>query len=213
MKQNNFQATLKKVEADILSGVYRPRERLIESDLIERYGTKRGTVRKILKELEIKKYIEYRQNKGAIVSEPSGKEVRDIFHTRLILENSIVEQIITNMNDRILDRAIAFHKEFVKSADERDIANAMHCNMDFHHIIAEGSGNSIVTEIVADLQRRSYLWQFFVLGQSERLEKTISEHDGIIKAIKERDASGFQSINEQHLRSGYNLYMETHGLS
>ena len=86
-RQNNFERVLEILEFKILSSVLKPRERLIERELMEEYGISRGTVRKILKELAVKTLVNHISNRGAVVAEPTTKEVEDIYHTRVLLES------------------------------------------------------------------------------------------------------------------------------
>jgi DNA-binding GntR family transcriptional regulator len=59
------------VRTAILQGDYAPRQRLIEADLCERYGTSRFIVRSALQELSAQGLVEFQRNRGARVREIS----------------------------------------------------------------------------------------------------------------------------------------------
>ena len=77
-KENGFRNTLECLEFDIISGFFRPREHLIEKDLCQRYDASRGAIRKVLQELEFRHLIKHFSNRGAVVAEPSKKEMKTI---------------------------------------------------------------------------------------------------------------------------------------
>src|SRR4029077_14496599 len=75
-----------RLEEEIVLGRRHPRERLIEQDLCEQFGTHRGDVRLALFELEKKGLIERIRNRGAIVRDLTPKEVPEIYAVREDLE-------------------------------------------------------------------------------------------------------------------------------
>src|SRR3974390_1493482 len=74
------------IEEDIVLGRRLPRERLIEQDLCDRFRTHRGDVRLALFELEKKGIVQRIPNRGAIVRDPTPKDVTQIYAVREELE-------------------------------------------------------------------------------------------------------------------------------
>ena len=66
------------IEAAILSGQFKPRERLIEMDLISRFGVSRTVIREALKRLEAKGLVRTAPYRGAIVADLTVEEVEEI---------------------------------------------------------------------------------------------------------------------------------------
>ena len=77
--------TVRAIEEDIIFGRLRPRERLVEDDLIERLGGTRHTVRQALVELERLGIVRRERNRGATVRDFSPEEVEDIYAMRELL--------------------------------------------------------------------------------------------------------------------------------
>ena len=207
-KRPNFNEVLEKVEFDILSGTLRPRERLIENDLINRYGVTRGTIRKILKELDFKGLVTLNSNRGAVVSELTKKEMQDIYDLRLLVENSVMDLVINNMDDKTLEQIETYQKEFEDAAKEKKLRNMININKLFHQTIFDASGNTIVPEIITQLRAKSFLWQHYIIGYPERLKGTLRDHRDILDCIVRRDVAGLQHVNEKHIRSGYEAYIK-----
>lgn len=206
-KRPHFDEVLEKIEFDILSGTLRPRERLIENDLINRYGVTRGSVRKILKELDFKGLVTLNSNRGAVVSEPTKKEMQDIYDLRLLVENSIMERVINNMDGKTFEQIETYQEEFEDAVREKRLKRMININKLFHQTIFNASGNSIVLDIISQLRSKSFLWQHYIIGYPKRLKGTMKDHRDILDCIKNRDVAGLQQVNEQHIKAGYEAYL------
>jgi DNA-binding GntR family transcriptional regulator len=74
-----------RLRADIVHGVLRPNERLVEVELAERLGVSRTPVRETLQRLVIDGLV--RRNRGGwVVHEHSAEEIRSIYEVRAALE-------------------------------------------------------------------------------------------------------------------------------
>ena len=56
-----------RLEEEIALGLLRPRQRLVEDDLLARFNVKRHVVRQVLAELELMGMVTRRPNRGATV--------------------------------------------------------------------------------------------------------------------------------------------------
>src|SRR3546814_1095337 len=74
------------LEEDIVLGSLHPRERLIEDDLIRRFGFKRHAAREVLAELARRGLVERRKNFGCEVRAFAPQEVAELYHLRELLE-------------------------------------------------------------------------------------------------------------------------------
>ena len=127
--ENDFLKTLERLEFDIISGLFRPRERLIEKDLCERYDASRGTIRKVLRELEFRHLIKHFSNRGALVAEPSKKEMKDIFNARVLLENHALDLAMQNSTGPDIDRVVIHQKAFEYSVGDEKLKAVLACHM------------------------------------------------------------------------------------
>ena len=73
------------MEAAILSGRLKPRERLIEMDLISRFGGSRTVIREALKKLEAKGLVRTIPYRGALVADLTVEEVEEIYFVRVAI--------------------------------------------------------------------------------------------------------------------------------
>ncbi|MEW6673531.1 MAG: GntR family transcriptional regulator [Thermodesulfobacteriota bacterium] len=207
-KNNEFDMLLERLEVDILSGLFRPRERLIESELIQRYHVSRGTIRNALKELNFNHLIELYPNRGAIVAEHCAKEMEDIFNARILLEGFAIKNSIGNIDKDALNEIHSLEKDFEREVEKKNLRQIVSLNRLFHQSIFDKCGNGVIAEIIDQLRKRSHIWQHYVAGHPERLARTIDEHRLIVACIKKGDAVELKNINEKHLSEGYKNYRE-----
>ena len=81
---------VQRLEEEIALGLLRPRERLVEDDLLARFNVKRHVVRQVLAELEMMGMVTRRPNRGAVVRDFTTLEVEHIYFVRELLERAAV---------------------------------------------------------------------------------------------------------------------------
>jgi DNA-binding GntR family transcriptional regulator len=74
----------------ILAGFYPPGSRLILSRLAAEHGVSFIPIREALQRLEAERLVKNEQNRGARVAEISIADMRDIYETRVVLEQHAV---------------------------------------------------------------------------------------------------------------------------
>lgn len=91
------------LRAAILRGEYAPRQRLIETELTERYATTRFVLRNALTRLATEGLVELQPNRGARVREISVEEAIEITEIRRAVEGLVAARAA----ERITDQEIA----------------------------------------------------------------------------------------------------------
>lgn len=134
-----------------------PETRLVEERLCEIFGLGRTRLRQVLQRLAHERVVTLMPNRGAIVSRPSIREAREVFAARRVLEAGIVQAFIENATradfERIQEHVARERAAFVAN-DRRAM---LKLSGDFHLVIAEIAGNSILIELLRDLISRSSL--------------------------------------------------------
>ena len=69
----------------ILDGTLRPGDRLVETDLAERFAVSRGPVREAIRLLAPEGLVVLRRNRGAVVASPTFDDVLEVYAARLTL--------------------------------------------------------------------------------------------------------------------------------
>ena len=73
-----------------------------------------------LKWLEFRGIVRHESNKGYYINEVSSQEVEEIYDTRILIEISLVPDIMCNLNGKELKRLEKTLEEFKQAVDQED---------------------------------------------------------------------------------------------
>jgi DNA-binding FadR family transcriptional regulator len=226
-----WQTVLRSVEADLLTGVLTPGDRLPgERALAAELGVGRSSVREALRVLEVLGLVRTATGSGPssgaiIVSTPrggmsallrlqvaaSGFAVADIVDTRLVLETSVAATLARRAAaDDTLD--LAEPASLLDAMDDSTLSPGEFLALDarFHASLAEAAGNQVVVATMAGL--RDSIESYVVAGAPtlpswpDAAARLRSEHRDILAAIRSGDPDLARTAVHDHI-AGY--YAET----
>jgi DNA-binding GntR family transcriptional regulator len=206
------------IQARVLSGEIPSGSRLRQESLATEFGVSRTPVREALRKLQAGGLVHVEPNRGAIVREPTPREVRDAYEVRAELEGLAAELACTRIRDDELERLhkaqtlfrrsvktlLAWKRSRQPDAPPPEEAHAewIRGNDLFHMAIQEAAGNNRLQAMLADLHMsfpRDLTW--IVLGESSRLlEENVAQHAAILEAIEEHNPVEARRLMEEHVR-------------
>lgn len=211
VEQSNSVSSLEQViqvlEEEIVLGFLHPRERLVEEELLERFGLKRHVVRQVLAELERMGLVERKRNVGAIVRSYTAKEVEDLYAVRELLECQCVRMIKFPISESALNDLIDIqqvHDDMVKA---RNLRGAFRSNMRFHERLFALSENQVLVAATQDHAQRAHSIRSSSLVIGEQLERARCEHWLIIDALKKGDVEMLVGLCTDHLKPSRDAYV------
>lgn len=174
-----------------------PETRLVEERLCEIFGLGRTRLRQVLQRLAHERVVTLMPNRGAMVSKPSIREAREVFAARRVIESGIVDTFIESATRADIKR-IHDHLAQEKAAWRQNNRRAMlKLSGEFHLVIAEAAGNSILLELLRDLISRSSL--IIAVYQAQGTPPCPpDEHQELVAALDKRD-QGASDLMAQHL--------------
>lgn len=196
------------LEEEIVLGALHPRERLVEDDLMARFGYKRHVVRQALADMEKQGLVQRKKNSGAQVRALNAKEVMEIYALREILETSSAKLIRLPVSPGQLAPLIAIqrtHHAAVKAGDLRAVFRA---NLAFHAALHALSGNETLIEAIAEYARRTYPVRLSTLIAPEFLDQAQQDHEAIIDALRVGDQEQLLALCASHLRPSRDTYLD-----
>lgn len=175
-----------------------PGTRLIEAQIVETLQANRNHVQAALQRLALQRVVTIEPNRGAMVAQPSAKEAREIFAARRAIERAIVEGItpaIMRKQRQRISTHMSNERKATSATDRRAIVREL---SDFHLMLGEISGNSVLSEILANLMVRSSL--IVALYQRNDVPSCASdEHQDIITALENGDRERAVAVMIEHL--------------
>lgn len=174
-----------------------PETRLVEERLCEIFGLGRTRLRQVLQRLAHERVVTLMPNRGAIVSKPSIREAREVFAARRVLEAGIVQTFLETATRADLKR-IQDHLARERAAwRENDRRAMLKLSGEFHLVIAEAAGNSILLELLRDLVSRSSL--IIAVYQTPGTPPCPPDEHGQLVAALERRERGAIDLMLRHL--------------
>jgi DNA-binding GntR family transcriptional regulator len=199
------------LEFDILFGNLRPRERLIEDALMQRFGAKRHTVRQALVQLEGMGIVTRTPNRGAAVRDFSAEEVEEIAEVRATLHRRAAQRMPLPASPALLAELEALqrrHDAAVASRDPRAIDKA---NAAFHVALFAACGNRHLAEAIDHYFNLSRATRLYPLVDRVLLQRLRSEHRAMIKALRVGDRRALSRLVVDHIQHSKRIYLKVRG--
>lgn len=175
------------LRADILAGHFLPRERLVETDLVARYGEPRSVIRAALAELVSDGLVEHERNRGARVRQVSIEEAVMVLQVRQRLQALCTELAAVNGTEEE-KAALPALLENLQRAVHHDNANELFdANLAIRQHIRSMARQEIATKVLEQLEARNVL-RFFPHAIQSRRHQSYLEQEVVIEAIVSGDA-------------------------
>ncbi|MDD2980425.1 MAG: GntR family transcriptional regulator [Hespellia sp.] len=191
-----------KIHDDILNGRYKEHDELREISIGKELGVSRTPVREALRQLELEGLVTIIPNKGAYVTGITGKDVKDIYMIRSLLEGlcarwateNITEEQLSQLEEIIL--LSEFHMNKSSASNAEQVTNY---DSRFHTVLYEASASKILGHLLTDFHRYVQIARRDSVISEERARKSIREHKQILRAIKEKDADLAEQLANEHV--------------
>jgi DNA-binding GntR family transcriptional regulator len=186
----------------ILEFHFKPGQRLIERELIERTGVSRTTIREVLRQLSAEGLVTTIPQKGMVVVSLTEEEVADLYEVRALLESCVGRRFAERATDEQVKALRAGFKELSKLLKgAKDIHERLDAKDRFYDLMLEGAGSAELRSLLGSLQDRVRLMRARSLSQPGRVQKTLKEIQAIVEAIEARDPDAAAAASEQHVMS------------
>jgi DNA-binding GntR family transcriptional regulator len=178
------------------SGIYRPGDRLVESELAERFGVSRTPIREALQRLETQSMLS-RTGRSLIVASLDHNQMAELYAVRAELEGlaaRLAAQHASPEEVRVLKKMVEQDRALVN--DPGRLARA---NRRFHKQIHLASHNRYLIDQLDLVHRSMALLATTSLAADGRGQAALDEHQKIVDAIGDHDGEGACSALKQHL--------------
>ena len=171
----------------ILTGELKPRERLVESDLIRRFNGKRFTIRKAIQDLVHLGFVEFTPNKGARVADITEEELDDLYCVRLNLELLVAEILVKKVTPEKLSILWGIHKNYTNAVQRGALEEIVMINEEFHQTLYRMTENRFLVEHLEKLKNGIFALRYKAFISLGIPQKSIAQHEAIIKALEARE--------------------------
>jgi len=203
-------AIARKIEEDIVVGRRHPRERLVEQDLSEQFGTHRGDVRLALFELEKKGLIQRIPNRGAVVRDLTPAEVSEIYDVREELEVMAIRILPFPVAKGDIERLEALQRDHSKAVDAGNLPDVFHSNVRFHRVLLGLCGNRCLIETIEQLADKVNSIRSSAYANPEALDNARHDHIKMIDALRHSRRDDLITLTRRHLKPAPQAYAQSY---
>src|SRR6516165_7550732 len=189
------------LRAAILRGEFVPRQRLVEADLCERFGTSRFIVRAVLQDLAAQGLVEFQRNRGARVREISLAEAIEITEVRKVLESleaARAAERVTPAEAVVLQSIVADMHAAVSLAE---LLRYSELNARLHATIRDIAAHETSARLLRQLRDQTVRHQFTLSLVPGRPAVSLPQHEAIVAAVTAHDAAAAERAMHDHLQS------------
>jgi DNA-binding GntR family transcriptional regulator len=184
----------------IEAGIYKPGDRLVESELAERLGVSRTPVREALQRLETQSMLT-RDGRSLIVASLDHNQLAELYVVRTELEGLAARLAARHATDEEIRVLRAMVEEDRKLRDNPlELSRA---NKRFHRQIHLASHNRFLVQQLDLVHRSMALMATTSLAAEGRSEVAMAEHDQIVSAIEAHDGEAAYQALKTHISRAF----------
>lgn len=185
------------LRSDMISGKFKPGERLREEDMAERFGVSRGPIRDVLLQLTKEGLLVSRRNAGVMVNElPSPALQKLMIELRLKIELFAVQNVVGKLSEDDFAELDDYLDALGTALEKDDFTRATEVDIAFHRFIVERAGGSdlVNTWIPIVMRMRMNYQRISTPAQS------IAEHKAIVEALQKQDSKAASAALKANIR-------------
>ncbi|MBC7132607.1 MAG: GntR family transcriptional regulator [Roseovarius sp.] len=182
------------------TGTFRPGDRLVESDLAERFGVSRTPIREALQRLETQSMLT-RDGRSLIVASLDYNQLAELYVVRAELEGlaaQLAARHATPEEVRVLRDMVEKDRTLLGRPKELSRANRR-----FHKQIHLASHNRFLVQQLDLVHRSMALLATTSLAAEGRGEDALAEHAAIVAAIEARDGAAAAQALRSHISNAF----------
>lgn len=172
--------------------------RLDERKMAAQLGISRTPIREALVRLEQDGFVEIQPRKGVFVRRKSLQEVLEMIVAWAALESMAARLVTENASDSELNSLRRMAAKHSASTSRADIEEYSEANIKFHQRILELSKCSLLKNMADGLFLHMHAVRRRAMGESDRAQRSVVDHMGIIKALETRDADLASQLVREH---------------
>lgn len=206
MQKDAYTLILEAIDA----GLYRPGDRLVESELAERFGVSRTPVREALQRLETQSMLA-RDGRSLIVASLDHNQLAELYVVRAELE-ALAARLAAK---HAAPEEIRVLQDMVREdrAQVDDPLTLSRANKRFHRQIHLASHNRYLVQQLDLVHRSMALVATTSLAAEGRGEAALAEHQAIVEAIRAGDGEGAALALRRHISEAFETRLKLDAVS
>jgi DNA-binding GntR family transcriptional regulator len=195
------------IKQSIIDGKLAVGERIVEKTFADAFRVSRTPVREALRRLETEGHVEYIPRTGVIVSGVTKQDVIEVYKIRKALEALVIEQASQNIEDEDIEKLKQYIQIANSDVKSDDLSVIMEHYESFNDILLRVSDMSRISAVLGQIKEYVFRFRRISASKEMRRQEVANEHEGIVKAIIEKDIEEAIRLNNIHLDNSLNTIL------
>lgn len=182
----------------ILSGDFRPGDRLVEREVAAKLNLSRSPVREAFRRLEQEGLVRV-SRQGLLVQAPDPVEVEELYVIRQHLEAWVAVLAARNFRPEVLPNFEEIFAAMSAAAQKGDQEALVSEGARFHGLLLDLAGNRRLARLTASIAEEIDRYRRLNLSLGPRIRDVLSEHRAVLAAIVAGDEAQAAALMSEHI--------------
>ena len=182
---------------EIIRGDLVPGQHLRLAEITARFDVSTMPVREALRDLEAEGLVTIFPHRGAVVTQLSADDLKDIYDIRANLEEMATRLAVPHMTDATLAELTSLIEQMDNHL--HDVVTLVKLNHQFHLTLYAASGRSHLCELNRMLRYRTQHYLRAFVNALGRMPRAQEEHRAILEACERGDVDQAASLIRDHV--------------
>ena len=195
-----WKAIAEDIKEDIISGRYKPLERVKEGDLAAKYSVSKTPIREAIRYLEGIGFVEMVPHTMIRVTKMNKKDVQNLYRIWSVLEGLAARESLWNLTKtdfQDMERYATLTERYFRDNNYHQYTKA---NNSFHSVIWQASDNQQLMEQLQNTYEKIQRFHSVPLRFPHRFKDLVPDHRNILKAILKKDEEKTEMLARRHVQ-------------
>jgi len=200
------------VKDRIISGTYRPGQRLTEQSFADEFCASRTPVREAMRMLAAEGYVLFKPNSGTVVRTWTTDQVLEIFRLRASLEAEICGYAALHIAPAQIARLGKIQDEIERhgvDTSEENATRVSKLNRKFHDIIATASSQERMVSVLMKAIEVPIVHRTFRSYDAKQMRRSFYQHRELIDAFTAHDRDWAISVMRCHIHADKHAILQS----
>lgn len=199
------------LQREIIFGRLKPRERLLENELAERFNVGRHIIRAAFDQLDRAGLITRRANRGVVVYDYQTNEVEELYAMRELLQRAAAERIPLPASEALIAALTRINGAYARHLAHGELERVAEYNDDFHRTLFEACGNRFLSSSIEQFWLKTAAIHCYAIGIPHLSQQSLREHEQMVEALRVGDRALLVQLCVDHMRPALEAYKAAHG--
>lgn len=198
--KNLREMAMNKVRGAILTGYFKPNQRLVERSLCDELNVSRTVVREIIRYLEAEGLIENIPNKGPIVASLDRETTKQIYKIRMMIETEVAVACANNADEITKQKLYDALQNIKNNYSSDDVISLIEAVSGFYQIIFDTTEQTVAWDVVQRLNGKINRLRAITLSTDDRHITGYQRMQHIYQAIAENNPKKTKIAVRDHIK-------------